>query len=353
VEAKTDVKPQNPIGLDGVDFIEYSGSDATHFQTLFSRMGFKKVSQAKGKNIELYRQGNINFILNMEPGTFATQFVKAHGPSICATAFVVTDADHAFRMAVERGAKPFTGADAEKGATPFKAVYGIGDSLIYFVDQKILKKLYTEIFPIAESDKAPPGVGLMELDHFTNNVPRGEMQKWCDFYIDVFNFRETRFFDIRGNKTGLISKVMRSPCGKFSVPINEPTENKSQIQEYLDEYKGSGIQHVALSTDDIVKTLESMKSSKIEFLSPPPRSYYAMLKDRLPNVLEDVDRLEKNAILVDGDPEGYLLQIFTKNIIGPIFYELIQRKNHSGFGDGNFQALFDAIERDQKERGYL
>ena len=349
----SNVNVQNPIGLDGVDFIEYSGKEAAHFHTLFARMGFKKVSQAKGKNIELFRQGNINFILNMEPGTFAKKFVEAHGPSICSTAFVVKDADQAFKIAVERGAKPFTGTDAEKGATPFKAVYGIGDSLIYFVDQNIIKKLYTEIFPVAEADKAPAGVGLLELDHFTNNVPRGEMQKWCDFYINVFNFRETRYFDIRGNKTGLISKVMRSPCGKFSVPINEPTENKSQIQEYLDEYKGSGIQHVALTTGDIVKTLESMKNSKIEFLSPPPKTYYAMLKDRLPNVVEDVARLEKNAILVDGDPDGYLLQIFTKNIIGPIFYELIQRKNHSGFGDGNFQALFDAIERDQKERGYL
>lgn len=344
---------QNPVGLNGVDFIEYAGRDAKLFQTLFARMSFKKISQVKGKNIELWRQGRINFILNAEPNTFGAEFVKAHGPSVCSTGFKVHDAEKAFKIAVERGAKPYMGTDGEKGATPFPAVYGIGDSLIYFIDEKNQKKLYTDIFQISEADMAPVGVGLIEVDHFTNNVPRGEMDKWCDFYTKVFNFRETRYFDIKGTKTGLLSKVMRSPCNKFAVPINEPTESKSQIQEYLDEYKGSGIQHIAFTTNDIVKTLESMKSSQIEFLTPPPNSYYAMLKDRVPNVIEDINRLEKNAILVDGDHEGYLLQIFTKNVIGPIFYELIQRKNHAGFGDGNFQALFDAIERDQKERGYL
>lgn len=345
--------PQNPVGLDGVDFIEYSGPDAGFFQTLFQRMGFKKIASAEGKNIHLFRQGHINFILNGEPQTFASQFAKAHGPSICSTGFKVENAEQAFKTAVERGAKPYKGTDQEKGATPFLAVYGIGDSLIYFVDAQVQKKLYSETFKIAPADLKPKGVGLMEVDHFTNNVPRGEMQKWCDFYQKVFNFRETRYFNIQGKQTGLESKVMRSPCGKFSVPINEPTESKSQIQEYLDEYKGSGIQHLALTTDDIVLTLETMKSSQIEFLTPPPPTYYAMLKERIPNVVEDVNRLQKNAILVDGDHDGYLLQIFTKNVIGPIFYELIQRKNHFGFGEGNFQALFDAIERDQKERGYL
>jgi 4-hydroxyphenylpyruvate dioxygenase len=347
------ITEQNPVGIDGVDFVEYTGPDAAHFEKLFARMGFKEVSKAKGKNIKLFRQGNINFILNMEPGTFATEFAKQHGPSICSTGFKVIDAEYAFKMAVSRGAKAYTGHDDKKGVTHFPAVYGIGDSLVYFVDTKAVQKLYTEVFSIKPEDKAPKGWGLLEMDHFTNNVPRGEMQKWCDFYEKVFNFRETRYFDIKGKMTGLISKVMRSPCGKFSIPINEPSDGKSQIQEYLDEYKGSGIQHLALTTSDIVKTLEVMKNSQIEFLSPPPKTYYAMMKDRLPNVVEDVNRLEKNAILVDGDEEGYLLQIFTKNVIGPIFYELIQRKNHFGFGEGNFQALFDAIERDQKERGYL
>ncbi|MFN8790162.1 MAG: 4-hydroxyphenylpyruvate dioxygenase [Bdellovibrionales bacterium] len=344
---------QNPVGLDGVSFVEYSALEPSKLSSLFTRMGFKEVGKFGSRNIRLFRQGSINFILNCEPETFATGFAKLHGPCISSTGFRVADADFAFKTAVNRGARPYEGADAKKGATPFPAVYGIGDSLIYFVDEKNFQKLESEIFKVPAQDKAPQGVGLLEVDHFTNNVPRGEMQKWCDFYTNVFNFRETRYFNIKGQKTGLESKVMRSPCGKFSVPINEPTESKSQIQEYLDEYKGSGIQHLALTTCDIVKTLESMKSSQIEFLTPPPRTYYAMLKERVPNVLEDVDRLEKNAILVDGDHEGYLLQIFTKNVIGPIFYELIQRRNHFGFGEGNFQALFDAIERDQKERGYL
>lgn len=349
----TQISEQNPIGLNGVDFIEYSGPDAQFFDQLFRRYAFKEVARVHGKNIKLYRQGDINYIINCEPQTFAMDFAKAHGPCVCATGFRVIDADHAFQTAVARGAKPYEGNDRQKGATPFPAIYGIGDSLIYFMDEKNQHKLYNEIFQVKEEDRAPTGVGFKVIDHFTNNVPRGEMQKWCDFYTKVLNFREARYFDIRGTKTGLLSKVMRSPCGKFSVPINEPTEAKSQIQEYLDEYKGSGIQHIALLTDDIVRSLEALKSSEIQFLTPPPHSYYEMLNDRVPNVTEDLDRLEKNAILVDGDQHGYLLQIFTKNNIGPIFYELIQRKGHDGFGDGNFQALFDAIERDQKERGYL
>lgn len=214
--------------------------------------------------------------------------------------------------------------------------------------------MYKNIFGLADNDNIRPyGLGMKIVDHFTNNVPVGEMQKWCDFYEKVFNFREARYFDIKGKSTGLISKVMRSPCSLFSVPINEPSDSKSQIQEYLDEYKGSGIQHIAMITDDIVPTLENMRKNEMEFLNPPPNTYYGQLKDRLPQVTEDLNRLEKNAILVDGDHDGYLLQIFTKNVIGPVFFEVIQRKGHDGFGNGNFQALFDAIEADQKARGYL
>lgn len=343
----------NPVGLDGVDFVEYAGPEAAFFESLFLKYGFKEVAQVPGKKIKLLRQGQINFIINSEPQTFAAQFAKAHGPSICSTGFRVFDAEKAFKTAVARGAKPFEGSDTQKGATPFPAVYGIGDSLIYFVDAKLSQKLYTEIFKVAPKDIAPTGVGLKIVDHFTNNVPVGEMQKWCDFYTKVFNFRETRYFDIRGKQTGLISKVMRSPCNQFAVPINEPSDPKSQIQEYLDEYKGSGIQHVALLTDNIVISLETLKNTSLEFLTAPPVTYYQMLRERLPQVSEDIERLRRNAILVDGDHDGYLLQIFSKNIIGPIFFEIIQRKGHSGFGEGNFQALFDAIERDQKERGFL
>ncbi len=343
---------QNPIGLNGVDFLEYSGSDGKHFEELFDRLGFQKVGVSPQPNIALYRQGDINFILNTSQGGFAEDFQRAHGPSICSTGFRVFDATLAFEEAVRRGAKPYTGNDKKKGATPFPAVYGIGDSLIYFMDSKNTEHLYKDIF---KSDQAPEvvGHGLKLVDHFTNNVPKGEMQKWCDFYTEVFNFRETRYFDIKGKMTGLFSKVMRSPCGQFSVPINEPSEGKSQIQEYLDEYKGSGIQHVALLSNGIVPALDSLLSRKVEFLTPPPKTYYTMLKERLPKVTEDLTALEKRAILVDGDDKGYLLQIFTKNLVGPIFFEIIQRKGHDGFGDGNFQALFDAMERDQMERGYL
>lgn len=352
--SKAKITEQNPAGLYGVDFLEYSGADAAHFETLFTRLGMQEVASIAGKKIKLYRQGDINFILNTEPGTFAVEFAKKHGPSVSASGFRVADAAKAFETAVARGAKPYDGSEASRGATPFLAIYGIGDSLVYFIDEKNHKKLYEEIFGLKDNNNLhPKGLGLKIIDHFTNNVPVGEMQKWCDFYEKVFNFREARYFDIKGKSTGLISKVMRSPCSLFSVPINEPSDSKSQIQEYLDEYKGSGIQHIAMITDDIIPTLEDLRSNKMEFLNPPPGTYYSMLKDRLPMVTEDIARLQKNAILVDGDHDGYLLQIFTKNVIGPVFFEVIQRKGHDGFGNGNFQALFDAIEADQRARGYL
>lgn len=344
---------QNPLGLNGVDFIEYSGPDAVYFENLFTKMGFTDLAEIPHKKIKLFRQGDINFILNCEPGTFATSFFKSHGPSVCATGFRVGDADGAFKLAIQRGAKAFAGTGEARGASPYPAIYGIGESLIYFIDEKNHQDLYLNQFKVKDNSIRPVGLGLKIVDHFTNNVPVGEMQKWCDFYQKVFNFREARFFDIKGTSTGLISKVMRSPCGKFSVPINEPSDPKSQIQEYLDEYKGSGIQHIALTTDGIISTLVSLKKNELHFLNSPPPTYYQLLKDRLPQVSEDLTQLQKNAILVDGDEHGYLLQIFTKNIIGPVFFEVIQRKGHDGFGNGNFQALFDAIEADQRERGYL
>lgn len=348
------ITQNNPVGLNGVDFIEYAGPDAVHFEKLFTKMGFSKTAQVPGKNILLYRQGDINFIINCEPNTFASGFAKIHGPSVTSTGFRVGNADEALQIAVKRGAKPYEGNETLKGATPFPAIYGIGDSLVYFIDQKNHKKLYEVIFGIKDNDvNQPTGLGMTVVDHFTNNVPKGEMKKWADFYEQIFNFREARYFDIRGKSTGLLSKAMRSPCSKFSVPINEPTEGKSQIQEYLDEYKGSGIQHIALMANEIIPTIEKLKGNTIAFLSPPPHTYYGKLKDRLPIVSEEIGRLEKNAILVDGDHDGYLLQIFTKNVIGPVFFEVIQRKGHEGFGDGNFQALFDAIEEDQRQRGYL
>jgi 4-hydroxyphenylpyruvate dioxygenase len=348
------VTEQNPVGLHGVDFIEYSGPLAQHFESLFTKMGFVEAGKITNKNIKLFRQGDINFILNLEPETFAVNFAKSHGPSASATGFRVSNAMQAFETAVKRGARAFDGSQAIRGATPYPAIYGIGDSLVYFIDEANHKELYENSFHIAANKEYfPEGLGLRYVDHFTNNVPVGEMDKWCNFYKNVFNFAEVRYFDIKGKSTGLLSKVMKSPCGRFSVPINEPSDGKSQIQEYLDEYKGSGIQHIALVTNDILPTLEKLKSNQVDFLNAPPDTYYQQLKSRLPAVSEDIQHLQKNAILVDGDQSGYLLQIFSKNVIGPIFYEVIQRKGHQGFGEGNFQALFDAIEADQKARGYL
>lgn len=351
--SKAKATTENPCGIYGVDFIEYSGADASHFEKLFTKMGFSEIAKIADKNIKLFRQGDINFILNCEPGTFSRTFSDEHGPCISATGFRVGDAEQAFKAAIKRGAKAYDGSETSRGASPFFAIYGIGNSLVYFIDKKNHDELYTKIFGLKDNSVRPIGYGLLQVDHFTNNVPVGEMQKWCDFYEKVFNFREARYFDIKGKSTGLISKVMRSPCSQFSIPINEPSDKKSQIQEYLDEYKGSGIQHLALTTENIIPTLETIRETKLEFLNPPPNTYYTQLKERLPGVTEDLKRLEKNAILVDGDHDGYLLQIFSKNVIGPIFYEIIQRKGHDGFGNGNFQALFDAIEADQRARGYL
>ena len=344
---------QNPIGLHGVDFIEYAGTDLEFFRRLFHKLGFIELGQFENRKIALYRQGDINFIVNCEPETFAAQFSKLHGPSVSATGLRVADATAAFNEAIKRGARAYEGSPQSKGSTPYPAIYGIGDSLIYFMDQNNHQDLYGQQFKLQRPDHQPEGLGLKVVDHFTNNVPKGEMGKWAAFYENIFNFKEVRYFDIKGKSTGLLSKAMRSPCGLFSVPINEPTESKSQIQEYLDEYKGSGIQHIAMTTERIVPTLEKLKSHEIQFLNPPPETYYRMLRDRLPMVSEDIAELQRNAVLVDGDQHGYLLQIFTKNMIGPVFYEVIQRKGHDGFGDGNFQALFDAIEADQRERGYL
>jgi 4-hydroxyphenylpyruvate dioxygenase len=343
----------NPIGLDGVSFVEFTGPDMNFFEQLFLKWGFTKIASHPSKNVKLFKQNDINFLINCEPKSFAMDFSKKHGPSISSTGFRTFNAKEAFRNAVARGARPYNESTTATATLSAPAVYGIGDSLIYFMDEASEAELLQKTFGFDSSKVQFSDVGFQVVDHFTNNVPRGEMQKWCDFYTKIFNFRETRYFNIQGKETGLLSKVMRSPCNKFAVPINEPADGKSQIQEYLDEYRGSGIQHLALLSTNIVKSLNNLKSSQIEFLTPPPATYYKMLSERVPNVSEHIPELQSHAILVDGDDKGYLLQIFSKNIIGPIFFEVIQRKGHQGFGEGNFQALFDSIERDQKERGYL
>ena len=342
----------NPLGLDGMEFVEYASPNPQALKDLFVRLGFTLVGKHKKKKVSLYRQNQISFILNEEPNTFAHQFAKAHGPSICATGFRVKNADFALKEAVKRGAKAVDTVH-DQASHSFPAMYGIGDSAIYFIDRYQNQTHFDEDFEYVSVEKYPKGKGLLTIDHLTNNVPAGEMQKWCDFYSKIFGFSEVRKFNIKGAQTGLVSKVMRSADGKITIPINEPTEKKSQIQEYLDEYHGSGIQHLAMLTRNICESVEKLATDKINFLESPPQTYYDMLNERVPNVTEDVKKLQQDKILVDGDDHGYLLQIFTKNLIGPIFYEIIQRKGHEGFGEGNFQALFDAIERDQKARGYL
>lgn len=337
---------ENPCGLQGCDFIEFAGPKAEDLHETFKKLGFIVTGTHKSKKIYFYKQGNVKFIVNEEEESFAQDFKDAHGASACAMGLKTQDAQKAFETAVKRGGTPYT---TRKDVSNFNAIYGIGKSLVYFIDYAAGNP-FEKDFDFNGADST--GFGLRYTDHMTNNVPVNEMQDWCDFYEKTFNFKETRFFNIKGKETGLISKVMSSPSQKLAIPINEPSDPKSQIQEYLNEYKGSGIQHIALGTDDIVLAVSKMREQGIEFLDVPD-TYYDEVKKRLPNVSEDIDKLKELKILVDGDEEGYLLQIFTKNLFGPIFIEIIQRKNHFGFGEGNFQALFDAIERDQKARGVL
>ena len=342
---------ENPVGLDGVEFLEYAGPEAQLFEKLFKKLGMEAVAKHKHKKITLYRQNEINFLLNEEDTGFASSFAKAHGPCVCSSGFRVKDAKKALETAVKRGAKAYLEEREKTLAWP--AMYGVGDSLIYFIDQYEDKgNIYDSEFEFTTKHTKPRGHGFLLIDHMTNNVPKGELDLLAKFYEDVFNFKEIRFFDIKGEATGLLSRAMRSPCGKITIPINEPTDDKSQIQEYLDEYKGSGIQHIALLSEDIRESVAKTKEKGIASLEVP-ETYYEVLHERVPNITEDHEDLKKLMILADGDEEGYLLQTFSQNVIGPVFYEFIQRKNHWGFGEGNFQALFEAMERDQRRRGVL
>lgn len=337
---------ENPVGIEGMAFLEYASPRPEALRDLFRRLGFTRTAKHKNRKVEFFEQNECVFLLNEESGSFAESFHRAHGPSACAMGWKVKNAEWAFKTAVERGARPFEG---KNGTVPFPAIYGIGNSLIYFVDNKF--ELRNHFRPTNETPV--PQKGFLKIDHLTNNVPQGEMDKWCDFYAKIFNFQNVRYFDIKGLKTGLISKVMVSPGYKVLIPINESSDAKSQINEYLEEYKGSGIQHVAFLVSNAIHTVEELNKDKVTFLDAPPDTYYEALPSRLPLLWEDRAKLQSLSILADGDEAGYLLQIFTKNMIGPIFFEIIQREDHWGFGNGNFQALFDAIERDQMKRGYL
>ena len=344
----------NPMGTDGFEFVEYTAPDPALLDRLFTQMGFARAARHRSKDVTLYRQGDINFIVNAEPDSFGQRFAAAHGPSACAMAFRVADAGHAFRRAVEMGATP-----VESRVGPMEvnipAVEGIGGSLLYFVDR------YGEGGSIYDIDfvplgDAPDSAGLTYIDHLTHNVRRGNMDEWAGFYERLFNFRELRYFDIEGRLTGLKSRAMVSPCGKIRIPINESADDKSQIEEFLSDYRGEGIQHVALGSADIVASVELLKSRGLGFMAPPPDAYYEAVDARVPGHGENLAELKRHGILIDGAPTedgGRLLQIFTETVIGPIFFELIQRKGDEGFGEGNFRALFESMEQDQVRRGVL
>jgi len=342
----------NPMGTDGFEFVEYTAPDPELLRALFARMGFPVTARHRSKNVTLHRQGDINFVINAEPRGFGQQFARAHGPSACAMAFRVKDAARALRRAVELGAKAVEG---EVGPMELRipAIEGIGGSLIYLVDRYGDRTIYDVDFLPAEQRSPGPGAGLSLIDHLTHNVRRGNMDKWAGFYERLFNFREIRYFDIEGRKTGLFSRAMTSPCGRIRIPINESQDDKSQIEEYIREYHGEGIQHIALATPDIYASVDALRANGVEFQDTPD-TYYEGVDARVAGHRESLARMQERRILIDGGAEdGVLLQIFTKNVIGPIFFEIIQRKGNEGFGEGNFRALFESIELDQERRGVL
>lgn len=344
----------NPMGTAGFEFVEYSSKNPKELETLFTGLGFSLVAKHKNKNVSLYRQGNINFIVNGEQNSFASEFSKVHGPAACGMAFRVKDATKAYERALKMGAKPYDGDTSHIGNN-LKVIYGIGDSLLYLIDNYNNDKLYTDNFEFIKDHNINNNIGLEYIDHLTHNVFQGNLDTWAKYYEDIFNFTEIRFFDIQGKKTGLISRAMASPCGLIKIPLNESKDSKSQIEEYLKDYNGEGIQHIALTSNNIYETVENLRAQSVEFMDTPD-TYYELLEKRLSNHGEDTARMQKNKILIDGGEAqggGYLLQIFTNTVIGPIFFEIIQRKGNEGFGEGNFQALFDSIELDQIRRGVL
>lgn len=342
----------NPLKLCGIEFTEFATPDSDFMEKAFLGFGFSKVKKFKGRDIEYYNQNDIHFLLNNEQAGFSREFAKSHGPAICSMGWRVEDASFAFEQAVARGAKS---AENAANKLPYPAIYGIGDSLIYFIDKFGDKgSIYNDDFEMLAEPTLVEDKGFLAVDHLTNNVYQGTMETWANFYKDVFGFTEVRYFDIKGEKTALVSYALQSPCGKFSIPINEGKgTNNNQIDEYLDEYNGPGVQHLAFITDDLVGSLDKIDKSIIDTLNIVPE-YYDDVFDRIPWVKEDKERIREHQILVDSQKENsYLLQIFTKNIFGPIFIEMIQRVDDKGFGEGNFTALFKSIELNQMERGVL
>ncbi len=350
----TDDLWDNPMGTDGFEFVEYTAPDVGQLHMLFEQMGFRAVARHRSKAVTLYRQGGVNFVVNAEPDSHGNRFAEAHGPSACAMAFRVKDAARAYSKLLSEGAKPFRNQIGPMELN-IPAIEGIGGSVIYLVDRYGEHSIYDVDFIPTDPARGfvHEGVGLTEIDHVTHNVYRGNMDQWAGFYQKLFNFREIRYFDIEGKLTGLKSRAMTSPDGKIRIPINESSDDKSQIEEYLNSYHGEGIQHIALGTSDIYKSVEQLRKIGVAFQDSPD-TYYERIDNRMKGHGEDVERMQKNRILIDGDQDqGLLLQIFTQNAIGPIFFEIIQRKGNQGFGEGNFRALFESIEADQIRRGVL
>lgn len=350
---------ENPMGLDGFEFVEFTAPERGILEPVFESMGFSKVAVHKSKQVELWRQGDINFITNYEPKSHAYFYAEEHGPSACGMAFRVKNAHFAYKEALRKGAQP---VEVETGPMELRlpAIKGIGGATLYLIDRyEEGKSIYDIDFNWIEgADRNPAGCGFHTLDHLTHNVYRGRMEYWADYYTGLFNFREIRFFDIKGEYTGLLSKAMTAPDGKIRIPLNEEAAGGGgQIEEFLMKYNGEGIQHIAFSCDNLLECWDRLKAQGMKFMTAPPDTYYEMLEERLPGHGEPVGELQQRGILLDGTTEGgqprLLLQIFSENMLGPVFFEFIQRKQDEGFGEGNFKALFESIERDQLARGVI
>jgi 4-hydroxyphenylpyruvate dioxygenase len=345
----------NPLGLDGFEFVEFTSPDPEALAGLFTQLGFSHMGNHRTKNVRHYAQGDINFILNMESSGQPAAFRKAHGPSANGMAFRVKDARQAFAKAIERGATPVE-TPRGPGELEIPAIEGIGGSYLYLVDRYGAEQIYDVDFePVPGANRDANSAGLHTLDHLTHNVNRGRMNHWARFYESIFNFRQIRYFDIEGKQTALLSRAMTAPDDKIRIPLNESQDDYSQIAEYLKEYGGEGIQHLAFATDDIFATVDQLRANGVRFQDSPD-TYYDMIDKRIPNHAHDIQAMRDRRILIDGSPEtgeGLLLQIFTENMVGPIFFEIIQRKGNQGFGEGNFKALFESIELDQIRRGVI
>jgi 4-hydroxyphenylpyruvate dioxygenase len=351
---KSVISAANPAGTDGFEFVEFAHPEPAALRALFMQMGYVLTARHKTRDVELWQQGDVTYVLNNDPGSHARRFVGEHGPCAPSMGWRVVDADHAFAHAVAKGAEPYTGADK---VLDVPAIVGIGGSMIYFIDR------YGDATPYGAFDwlaaPKPKGVGFAYLDHLTHNVHKGNMDRWFGFYEGLFGFRQIRFFDIEGRFTGLFSRALTSPCGRIRIPINEDRGETGQIVEYLKRYNGEGIQHIAVGTDDLYAATDEIAAQGLRFMPKPPMAYYEASKTRVAGHGEPLEWMAKHGILIDGEgvvdggETRILLQIFSKTVIGPIFFEFIQRKGDDGFGEGNFRALFESIEQDQIDRGVL